>query len=420
MEGSGQPLRYPVHTCLRTAACITIALAGCPGQAAQAQYTYTELHTFTSPDGLNPFGNLLRDASGNLYGTTNAGGTNSNGTIWKYSNTGSFGVLYNFDATSGSSSRSAVTTDSAGNLYAATAAGAASGVGAFVKLNSDGSLNQVYALDSAVASYPGGAPAVDAAGNMFGAAWTNDGGSNGNVFKITPGGAQSIEVDFNAVNAVGGMSLVIHNGVLYGTSAYGGIGNGNVFKVDDTGYHDIYDFTDGGQPTSPISFDAAGNLYGTTLAGGPSGSGQLFEITAGGTFKKLWDFTGTTDGYEPYNGVVADASGNLFGTTISGGDNPSPDGVVYEYSNNGVFSVLHTFHNIPGESTELYGGVVLDGSGNLFGTLTYTNGPTAGGALFELSYTAPIGTPEPGSTALALVTGCFAVGGVIRRKRAKK
>ena len=379
-------MRNLVHTCLRTAACFTIAIAGSLGQAAHAQYTYTELHAFTSPDGLNPYGYLLRDGSGNLYGTTSLGGANGNGTIWKYSNTGSFGVLYNLDNTSGSYSRSAVTTDAVGNLYAASGNGSAGGTGAFIKLNPDGSLNQVYSLDPNVASYPNSAPIVDASGNMYGISWTNNGGSNGNIFKITPSGTQSIVLDFDTTNASGGLSLVSHNGVLYGTSNYGGTGNGNVFKVDDTGYHDIYDFTDYGYPSSPVSFDAAGNLYGTTLQGGVPGDGQLYEITAGGTFKKLWDFTGGADGYEPYNGVVVDASGNLFGTAIAAGDGFGADGVVYEYSHDGVYSVLHTFRNFTGESSEPYGGLVLDGAGNLYGTATYTNGTGGDGALFELSY----------------------------------
>jgi uncharacterized repeat protein (TIGR03803 family) len=290
-------VRNLVKTCLRTAACITITIAGCLGQAAHAQYTYIVLHTFTDPDGSYLFGNLLRDSSGNLYGTAANGGANGNGTIWKYSSGGSFGVIYNFDSTSGSGSHSAVTTDAAGNLYAASGIGSAGGYGAFVKLNPDGSLNQVYSLDPNVASYPANAPAVDASGNMYGTAWTNGNNSNGNVFKITPGGTQSIVTDFDTVNAVGGLSLVLHNGVLYGTSSYGGLGTGNVFKVDDTGYHDVYDFTDNGDPTSSVSFDAAGNLYGTTVEGGTYGDGQLYEITAGGTFKDLWDFTGTSDGY---------------------------------------------------------------------------------------------------------------------------
>jgi uncharacterized repeat protein (TIGR03803 family) len=118
--------------------------------------------------------------------------------------------------------------------------------------------------------------------------------------------------------------------------------------------------------------------------------------------------------------VILDASGNLFGTAIATGDGYGADGVVYEYSHDGVFSVLHTFRSFTGESSEPYGGLVLDGAGNLFGTASFTNGTGAGGALFELSYSGVSGTPEPGSTALALVSGFFAAGGLLRRRRAKK
>jgi uncharacterized repeat protein (TIGR03803 family) len=104
-----------------------------------------------------------------------------------------------------------------------------------------------------------------------------------------------------------------------------------VYKVDMTGHETVlYSFTggaDGGQPLTPVVRDSAGNLYGTTSAGGTSGAGVVYKVDATGHETVLYSFTGGVDGSDP-QGVIRDSAGNLYGTTYAGGTKNS--GVVFE------------------------------------------------------------------------------------------
>ncbi|MGH9498551.1 MAG: choice-of-anchor tandem repeat GloVer-containing protein [Terriglobales bacterium] len=159
----------------------------------------------------------------------------------------------------------------------------------------------------------------------------------------------------------------------------------------------VYSFAglaDGGDPATSLSFDAAGNAYGTTVVGGAFGYGTVFELKRVSPIKYqqsvLYSFTGGADGKNPYGGVVFDAAGNLYGTTVAGGNGGicSGDGcgVVFQLANdNGNWSetVLYNFTGLddgfgPG------GGVVFDGAGNLYGT-TPDGGNSGEGVVYELS-----------------------------------
>jgi uncharacterized repeat protein (TIGR03803 family) len=113
-------------------------------------------------------------------------------------------------------------------------------------------------------------------------------------------------------------------GILYGTTNSGGTSNyGVVFKVNQGGAETVlYNFaggSDGANPDGFLIMDKAGNLYGTTTAGGASGAGTVFEVAGAGKEKVLYSFTGKTDGADPEAGLAMDAAGNLYGTTIAGG-----------------------------------------------------------------------------------------------------
>jgi uncharacterized repeat protein (TIGR03803 family) len=140
-------------------------------------------------------------------------------------------------------------------------------------------------------------------------------------------------------------SLIFDNsGNLYGTTYWGGEGGGTVFKLTPSGaswtYSLIYNLTGGGGPAASLTMDAAGNLYGTTAADGAYGAGSVFKLTpsnGGWTETDLYDFTGGSDGANPWSNVTFDANGNLYGTTLGGGYTggncfPGGCGVVWEFT----------------------------------------------------------------------------------------
>jgi uncharacterized repeat protein (TIGR03803 family) len=172
------------------------------------------------------------------------------------------------------------------------------------------------------------------------------------------------------------------DGNIYGTTLVGGAYHlGSVFRIDRTGTETIlYSFaggSDGALPYSGVILDQAGNIYGTTYNGGSTGGnscgcGTVFKVDAVGNETILYRFTGGSDGFYPYGGLVSDASGQLYGTAIydSGVDGC---GVVFKLDpDTGRQTVLHSFNGPDG--CKPYGTLVMDKAGALYGT-TYTGGP---------------------------------------------
>src|SRR5439155_2369757 len=168
-------------------------------------------------------------------------------------------------------------------------------------------------------------------------------------------------------------------GNLYGTTCCGGTFNyGIVFKVDTSGNETgLYSFTGGADGASPLYVallrDGAGNLYGTTQNGGdtscdpPYGCGTVFKLDSAGNETVLYSFVGGTDGQYPLAGVIRDASGNFYGTTSRGGS--AGAGTVFKLNpRTGKETVLYTFQSGPTDGDAPYAGLVMDSTGNLYGT----------------------------------------------------
>jgi len=184
-------------------------------------------------------------------------------------------------------------------------------------------------------------------------------------------------------------------GNLYGTTEQGGaFGKGAVFKLSpgSGGWTEsvIYSFTgndDGSTPWGGLTLDNAGNLYGTTLGGGQFANGTVFLLTptnSGWTETVIHAFLGS-DGSHPVGQMIFDRSGNLYGTAYSGGLD-GEDGAVFELSpSNGgwTFSLLHLFDFSAGEGVDPLAGVTLGSDGNLYGT-TLGGGGFDDGAIFRL------------------------------------
>jgi uncharacterized repeat protein (TIGR03803 family) len=330
-------------------------------ESLQAQ-TLTVRHAFNgSPDGFSPWAAPIQDSEGNFYGTTWAGGTLGFGTIYEVDSSGKETTLHNFaGGKDGSNPWAVLTMDAAGNLYGTTNSG-------------------------------GGAYCF----NNYGC---------GIVFKLshgTQGWKETILYAFkggsDGANPGYGALALDTAGNLYGTTIYGGTGYcstgcGTVFKLTHTSgiwqEQLLHTFTalsqtDGATPHGGLVLDAAGNVYGTTSIGGNSscGCGTVYKLDAIGGETILYSFQGGADGAEPFASLVRDKLGNLYGTTLFGGNNLNY-GTVFELDANGTETPLHIFAGYPTDGGYPYAPLVRDGAGNLYGT-TYIGGNSSGGGFCE-------------------------------------
>ncbi len=346
----------------------------CTFGMAQAQ-TYSVIHNFAGgTSGSHPYDGLTMDRAGNFYGTTYQGGSNGQGLVFKLSKqNGSwiFTPIYSFrGGNDGAFPYAGVTIGPDGNLYGTTSSGGQ------------------------------GAPTC--------------GGGCGTVYKVTPPAhiCQHTSCPWNetvlynfyqsGVGLAGPWAGVIfdHAGNMYGTTPTGGTvscpnssnGCGVVYKLIPSGASwtavVLYSFTgqsDGSVPYAGLVMDSAGNLYGATYYGEAyEGYGAIFElINSGGNWSErtLYNFTGGSDGGNPYSSLIFDSAGNLFGGTSESNGN-SLTGVAFELSpsgNNWNYSVLSSFNGSIVQSLS------FDAAGNLYGT-TLFGGAHEFGSVFKLSH----------------------------------
>jgi uncharacterized repeat protein (TIGR03803 family) len=349
---------------------------------AQAQVGFNAVHEFNgAADGRNPEAKLLRDAAGNLYGTTFVGGVNGQGTVYKIDSTGAEKVLFTFTDVNvtGGFSASSLIQDQAGNLYG-TAEGGTGGAGI--------------------------------------------------VFKISPAGEEAILFSFQGClfchnpRVPSGGLLMDKLGNLYGTTIFGGTGTcqsgcGTIYRLDTAGtLHVLYSFTggaDGSQPFGPLAADANGNLYGVAQIGGnlscsalpQAGCGTVFRLSRNGRLTVLHTFEAGADGAIPQPDLLLDTvGGNLYGATSRGG--VSNNGIVFKLASTGKYKVLHQF-NGANDGSAPNGGLVLNEAGTLFGT-AQTGGAGGDGTAFALI---PTGQLRVLHTFQGDLDGAFPLGGLI-------
>jgi len=269
--------------------------------AGGGAWTYKLVHTFTdNPDGFDPLANVILDAQGNLYGTTAGGGTSEFGTVFELSPNGSGGwnesILYNFKGGSdGRNPQCGLVFDATGNLYGTTEFGGSSDQGTVFQLtpNGDGTWQETIlsSLNSHTGYHPEAGLAIDKKGNLYGTTV-----SNATVFELSPLGdgkwTKKVIHTFQGLQGDGtdpqAPLTVGVNGALYGTTLSGGnqaCECGTVFQLTRASNGTwteriLYNFTvqNGDEPRGAVVFDAVGNLYGTTKYGN-NGFGSVFEIS---------------------------------------------------------------------------------------------------------------------------------------------
>jgi uncharacterized repeat protein (TIGR03803 family) len=341
-----------------------------PGSGGQ--WTQTVLYSFSGQsDGKAPHGGVTVDSKGNLYGTAVAGGAggvctgDGCGTVYTLTRSGSswnFSVLYNFTGgTDGFGPGSGVVFDKKGNIYGTTPDGGSangcngSGCGVIYQLSTvkGGQWKEtvIHRFTNGNDGSRGslGLLLFDKAGNLYGNAELGGAHASGTAFKLSPSAGGKWKLS----------TLDAFQGMPHAGSPYGGL----------------------------IS-DAAGNLYGTTYFGGANGLGSVFKLTqSNGKFKEsvLYSFKTGTDGNSPTSTLVFDAHGNLYGTTSAGGD-ANGDGIVFKLTptSGGKWkeTVAHRFSDKP-DGSQPYYGLALDKKGNFYGTTAI--GGAGAGVVFKLT-----------------------------------
>jgi len=307
-------------------------------------WTETVLYAFSGgSDGRYPaYMSVIFDGAGNLYGTTVEGGTSNSGVVFELTPNGqswTASVLYNFCSQAGCADGeypvSSLIMDAAGNLFGVT------DNGVFELSPSGGSWTEQIIYNYGVESENSSGLTKDAAGNIFGIIYVHTFTREySKVFELSPNGdgwTPTILHKFSGVDANGTLALD-QEGSLYGTTGPNNKNNGTIFKLTGTNGRwmkkTLHTFSggDGNYPWGGIVFDAAGNIFGTTLYGGQYGFGTVFELAAPAhknkyTEKILWNFN-NTNGAVPVDSLFLDNSGTIYGTTTGGGS--KGQGVVFQ------------------------------------------------------------------------------------------
>jgi len=345
----------------------------------------------------DPSGTLIMDSFGNLYGTTFQGGASNDGTVFKLVH-GSHTIttLASFDGTK--LSPIGVIMDSSGNLYGTTGAGGASNDGTVFELaHGSGTITTLASFNGTNGAGPQAALIIDSSGNLYGTTSGGGASNDGTVFELAPdSGTITTLASFNGTNGANPFVAALimdSSGNLYGTAPFGGASNdGTVFELAH-GSGTItalasFNGPNGANPYAALIMDSTGNLYGTTISGGAwwngntnFGYGTVFELVhRSGRITTLASFGGLNGAY-PWAAPIMDSSGNLYGTTAAGGD--SNVGTVFELAHgSGTITTLASFYPIDGQFPEA--GLIMDSGGNLYGT-ALSGGASSDGTVFELA-----------------------------------
>jgi uncharacterized repeat protein (TIGR03803 family) len=359
--------------------------------------SFTTLASFDQTDGRAPYlGSLVQGTDGNLYGTTEYGGTRNAGTVFRVSPDGTITTLYSFCSVAacadGAGPYGGLVMGRDGNFYGTTTQEGANSYGTIFKVTSAGVLTTLYNFCSqancadGTASYTGLALGND--GNFYGANAGFGRNNQGTIFKITPAGKLTTLHTFTGTDgsAPNGVLVQASDGSFYGTTPFGGatvacggffLGCGTVFKMSPSGTVTVlFNFNGGAKGSRPeagLILGADGSLYGTTTQGGSNtsctyGCGTLFKITTSGTLTTLHIFD-STDGNAPTSPLILGSDHNFYGTTAAGGASTAcflGCGTVFQLTQAGTLTTLHSFDSVDGSNPAA--GLYQATSGIFYGT----------------------------------------------------
>lgn len=377
--------------------------------ASAAQQTESAIYNFGDANGAYPHGGLAFDSHGNIFGTATSGGFFNQGVVFELQpeSGGSWSgrTIYNFGniANDGAQPYASLVVDSSGNVYGTTSTGGAYGGGTVFELipNSRGNYNETI-----LHSFGSGTDGnklysnliFDSSGNLYGTTYLGGTNNTGTVYELssTQGGwTETILYNFGAdttPNLPYAGVIFDPNGNLYGTALNGGAYiNGAVYELSrnahgdwiETTLHSFGRFEDGYLPYGGLVFDSTGNLYGTTSSSGPHypwTAGVIYQLAqqSGGKWEESLLTRFGYGGGVPYDAPVVDAEGNVYVTLYYSG--------VLELSpkTGGGWTPNYLSGDNRLEGFELYGGVILDSSGNIYGTALCC-GTYGYGTVFEIA-----------------------------------
>ncbi len=408
---------YLTSTALAIAIFLTLGLS--LSHLARAQ-TYTVIYNFTGgQDGAYPEAGLTTDRSGNLYGTAYEGGTSNRGSVYKLARHDEGWVLtplYNFRGQEdGGAPIAGVVFGPNGTLYGTTEFGGqlcGEGCGTVFNLRPPATLCKtvlcswtetvIYSFrGSGDGANPGyGELTFDQAGHIYGTTYFGGNNAQGVVYELTSSNGNwtesAIHTFSGASDGENPYSNVIFDGAgnLYGTTFAGGVhGYGTVYQLMPSGSgwteNTLYAFqssSDGGKPFGGLAFDNAGNLYGATSSGGSGNGGTAYELTSNGSwiFSLLYSFTGSAYLPGAYDSLTMDSAGNFYGTTAKDGAHGL--GSVFKLTrSNGGWTETDVYDFASGSEGSIpYGSVLIDASGNLYGTAS-SGGASGYGVIWEIT-----------------------------------
>jgi len=400
------------------------------------------LHSFDGADGANPHAGVIQGSHGNFYGTTELGGVNGGGTVFRLTRSGTRTTLYSFcsqpDCADGDYPFGGVIQGSDGNFYGTTyegganPAGVANGPGTVFKLTPSGTLTTLYSFCSVLepatvycldGNGPDAGVIQGSDGNFYGTTVNGGAEGEGNVFKLTPSGKLTTLYSFcsqaGCTDGDNPWAGVIQggDGNFYGATFYGGAFNsGTVFQLTPSGtlttLHSFCSVSDpdtghcldGRNPYAAPIQGSDGNFYGTTGWGGVNDDGNVFKLTPSGELTSLYSFCSAVDprtyncldGQGPLAGVIEGIDGNFYGTTSSGGANPKGvvsdgPGTVFKLTPSGRLTTLHTFCSVFDRRTRACrdgtvpeSAPIQSSDGNLYATTLY-GGSKDDGTVFKLA-----------------------------------
>ncbi|MFO1478551.1 MAG: choice-of-anchor tandem repeat GloVer-containing protein [Verrucomicrobiota bacterium] len=319
--------------------------------AAAAVSILTTLSTFSGANGASPYAGVSIAPDGTLFGTTSLGGAFGApyglGTLFRVQPKGGLASLFSFAGSNGAKPWSELLPDEGGLLWGTTYTGGASNLGTIFSMTTNGALTSRAAFTGANGANPSARLTYGPDGALYGTTQSGGDSGLGTVFRFSTNGGLVTLASFNGANGANPYAPLVlgSDGNFYGTTVNGGdSGLGTVFRITPQGTLSVlwsFDGVSGSNPYGGLEPDAAGQWYGTTAYGGSQDAGTIFRLGTNGTLDVVYEFTGGADGANPWAGLSRGADGNLYGTTLLGGDGGW--GTAYQITPAGLLTPMIAF-----------------------------------------------------------------------------
>jgi uncharacterized repeat protein (TIGR03803 family) len=368
------------------------------GTAAPSVAGFQTLHTFAARP-FNPRGSLAQGLDGDTYGTTQNGGRDGIGTVFKIA-AGKMVTLYSFALTNGGidggQPETGLTLGADGNFYGTTAVGGVNGNGTIFRITPQGQLTTLHHFSAGNEESNPTRLVQGSDGNLYGTTTSSYSDSPGTAFRISPTGIFTRLHHFS-VGVFGGNGpdggfpgplMQAKDGNFYGIATSGGAhGAGTFFRLTPNGdLTVIYDFASGQNlgARSGLVEVAPGEFYGSSAGWG--GIGKIFRVTAAGVYTTLHSFTGGSSDVLESESLILGDDGNLYGACPTGGSSSPPAynaGIVFRITPAGVFSVIHEFTgSLDGKRPRC---ALIRTASQTFRGITTEAGPYGKGTVFEIA-----------------------------------